>query len=98
MKRKGLTNNAGRRVLFVLMLAGVTLSIGCEAILDFDRTPLQPVVEASVVETGAAIPDAGKKDTGKTGGDDDDDDDGKDAGKDAGDAGDAGDSGKDANQ
>lgn len=65
-------NLLGRGALFLFLLAAGPLSLGCEAILDFDRTPLQPEVEASVHETGAVFPDAGKKDTGS--GDDDDDD------------------------
>ncbi len=77
-----------RKALFLVLVAIVPLSLGCEAILDFDRTPLQPEVEASIVETGPVFPDAGKKDTGK--GDDDDDDGKKDAGKDTGAPKDAG--------
>lgn len=92
-------NSLGRSALFLCILSAGPLALGCEAILDFDRTPLQPIVEASVVETGPTVPDAGKKDTGKPGDDDDDDDGKKDAGKDAspskdaGDGGDAGDAG-----
>ena len=74
-----------RRLLFVACLAVGPLLTACEAILDFDRTPLQPVPEASVpVDSSTATdvrsdrgtssggePDA-KPDTGPT-----------DAGKDA---------------
>lgn len=95
MKRK----SPGRRALMLLLLAVGPLSIGCEAILDFDRTPLQPVPDAGLDEdTGSTGVDAGKKKDAK--GDDDDDDDkpdakAKDSGaKDAGEDADAGDSGQ----
>lgn len=90
----------GRRALLLALLAIGPLSIGCEAILDFDRTPLQPVPDAGLDEedSGSSAADSGKKKDAKATGDDDDDDDkpdakadsGKDAGTDSGDAGDSG--------
>ena len=48
-----------RRLLFVVCLAVGPVLTACEAILDFDRTPLQPVPEASVPAEGStSIPDA----------------------------------------
>jgi hypothetical protein len=91
---------ARRRLFLFLALLGPVL-IGCEAILDFDRTPLQPVPDAGTEDSSSSTgTDSGKKkDTGTSGDDDDDDnvkpDAGKDAGKDAGqDSGDAGDGGQ----
>lgn len=37
----------------------IPIVTACEAVLDFDRTPLQPIYEASVPAEGAA-PEAGK--------------------------------------
>ena len=90
-----------RTGIFVFFFGAGPALFGCEAILDFDRSPLQPLVEASVVESGIPGQDAGKKDgsaTTKDGGDDKEDA-GKDSGsepKDAGKDADAGDSGDDS--
>jgi hypothetical protein len=86
-----------RRLTFLVFTILGPVVIGCEAILDFDRTPLQPVPDANFEEASDETPgvDAGKKDARPQGDDDDDDDkpDASDAGKDAGDGGDAGDAG-----
>ena len=101
MKRTSSPRLARRRLTFLFLAVLGPAVIGCEAILDFDRTPLQPVPDAGIEETSTPTgTDSGKKkDTGTSGDDDDDDmtktDAGKDAGKDAGqDAGDAGDGGQ----
>lgn len=43
-----------RRLLFLACLCIGPLATACEAILDFDRTPLQPVPEASVPDASPA--------------------------------------------
>jgi hypothetical protein len=93
-------NRLGRKAVFILLLGVGPLSIGCEAILDFDRTPLQPPVDATVMESAIPGTDSGAKDGSSAG---EDGGDKKDAGKDSGsepkdagkDSGDAGDSGED---
>jgi hypothetical protein len=54
--------------MFLSLVACGPLSLGCEAILDFDRTPLQPVVEASAPDASPAD-GATKKDGSSSGGD-----------------------------
>jgi hypothetical protein len=41
-------NRTYRRALFALILATGPVVTACEAVLEFDRTPLQPVYEAGV--------------------------------------------------
>lgn len=50
-------NKWSRRFLFVVCLAVGPMTTACEAILDFDRTPLQPVPEASVRDDASSVPD-----------------------------------------
>jgi hypothetical protein len=101
MMRTSSPRLARRRLTLLLLAVLGPVLIGCEAILDFDRTPLQPVPDASMEDSSTSTgTDPGKKKDTGTSGDDDDDDDGKpdagkDAGKDAGeDSGDAGDGGR----
>ena len=77
-----------RRGFFLLLLATGPLATACEAVLDFDRTPLQPVYEAGAADSttgdgsSGTRPDGAVKDTG--GGSDAPDESGpKDAGSDA---------------
>ena len=58
MKRK---NSLSRRLLCLLPALLVPVLVACEAVLDFDRTPLQPVLEASV-DSGSSSSDGSKSD------------------------------------
>ena len=66
-------NRTKRRALFALILAVGPAVTACEAVLDFDRTPLQPVYEAGVEEEEEdeedETPDSGSNGGGQGGND-----------------------------
>ena len=81
--------NSGKKKALVLALASSALALGCELVVDFDRTriPVESSPEASTPDATPAA-DTGAPDTGAT-------DAGTDA-TDAADAADAADAGQDA--
>ena len=82
-------NRFARTGLFALFFCAVPAVFGCEAVLDFDRGPLQPVIEASVMESSIPGQDSGRKDgsAGNKDSGDEKDDAGKDSGSEPKDAG-----------
>lgn len=71
MGHEKMRNRTYRRALFALILAAGPVVTACEAVLDFDRTPLQPVYEAGVEEDeeeADGSPDGGAEGGGQGGG------------------------------